>query len=311
MNIAASHISALSPRPGLGRSLLAIGCGALVLLLTWAMLVFGSVYRQQDLHDQLFERLNAKAFAQSKDLLKKYLEQPRIFRFLYPSQLIRRPAPSTIDGALANEIVGLLSALDANNLTLAQQHFDSLVGIGARLPQFSQTIVAMKGLLNSSKHINELQTRVAETETQLNSALAEGRLLARDFSEIFALEPVDLGASEFPPLYGAGVLSGLPKLKGLRDNIGDLARLQIELEGLKTSVKVAGENKHLAFMERIQKLRSALASASARFELQDRQHSEAKDQLDTLSAATKPIRQSLSKHLAAILEQALAAPNLW
>ncbi|MBX7143078.1 MAG: hypothetical protein K1X79_01370 [Oligoflexia bacterium] len=273
-------------------------------------MVLGSIYRQQSLYAELVDRVNAKAFAQSEKLLKKYLEQPRMFRALYPARLLGKPSIQDIPGPLASEVLGVLAALDANNLTLAQQHFDAVMSYGAHAEQYSTTITAMGGLLNSTRHLAELQTRLKESENEVNATLAEGRLIARDFSEIFGLAPVSAGADEFPPMYSVGVLSGLPKLNGLRDNIGDLGRLQIELEGLKATVKLEGENKHQAFIERTDKLRSAMKSALTRFNSADQAHHEALTQFDSLNAATKPIRQSLSKRLTNMLEQILSAPSL-
>lgn len=243
----------ISPRPSLAGWALALLSLALALLLAIAALLVGARERRTVLIAQLERALSVRDYAQA-DVALQDLDSPplplRIEAITFTSSHAR--PQGTVQ--TARTLVSALSAFSTQRLDEAQTRLASVPSAYDSLVQGLQT--KLSSVAEIQKQLSETQQTLVSLDQRLEEISQQANLIAREFAEMLSLELEETEES-LPSAYERGVLAGLPRIEGLRDNIVDLTFLKVELDGLHARVRVEGEDQHAAFTTKLEQLRSS------------------------------------------------------
>lgn len=298
--------TSISPRPALGAWLVGLGSLFIVLVFSVAALTAGKALRERYLFEAIEAHLKFKEYGEAEKLAEQIASPPLLLR---PARLI---APAEVIATrhrniqIAKVILSVTSALSVNRLDEAQHRLLSLPS-GAAEPLIQRTQEGLNSLVESGKKIETQQHLAADSQRALDAAATQGALVADEFGELVGLPAVRLEADDATlPMYDHGVLAGLPRLKGLRDDILDLNFLKVELEALQAKVKSGSGDAHGIFMRRMGELKASYAEISTKFDEALTQLEEAQDSSVALGRLAQARRAALQGDLAARALELLA-----
>lgn len=256
---------AIASRPNFWGWILALLSLLLIIVLSATSLLFSYYLRQEYIYQEFLFNLNKRQYLEINNLISDIFSPPRLYRLIPLHQLLNDTALLSTKAAIAKELVGAASAIEAQELQVADNRLETAF----QIKQDDQRIIQIQSLLKKLKLLSETiilhDSEIQKLESRKLAIISEQDLLAHDFADIFGLE-AELPEKEdqFLENYKLGVLAGLPKILKLRDNIGDLDRLKTELESLHAKIIYTGEDAHMQFTEKLESLRVAGNSATAR-----------------------------------------------
>lgn len=246
----------ISPRPSLSAWLIALLSSAMVVTVAVLAMAAGWLGRAILLEQSLIAQLELRDFLSAERTLQDLTATPRL---LVAGTILESDTETYARRSglhAARILLSVLSAIDLRSYEDAQSRMASFPANQDEV--FTRNIQEKLETLRSDQAmlVKELQ-RVKELEDSLAANTTQARLVAKDFAEMLSLKPEESGDPQEPPdAYRGGVLKGLPRLQGLRDNIVDLNFLKVELDGLGATVRVEGSDLYRAFTEGLQSLRS-------------------------------------------------------
>lgn len=288
----ASSAPVISPRPSFAAWLFAGFSICVAIFFCAAALWLGAAYRIELFYQRMQSQIENKSFARAHATLEQLINQPRLLVLLnrvLPHEL-KAPELGNKRAELKSTLT-VLAHLDAGRFSDAATELEAanLAGID---PQEIATVLSWaQSLAEKSKRTKELEGEINELSKNIRQKVQEGDLIAEDFGALLGLNvatPED--PEELTPAYQKGVLENLPVLEKLRENIVDLASLQIELEALRTQVQVSGDNKHLVFAEKIERLKNANKAVSDLFLDFQKQRELKRQELTKLGTELRPLR---------------------
>ncbi|MBN8549979.1 MAG: hypothetical protein J0M12_11745 [Deltaproteobacteria bacterium] len=264
MNTAAS--TTISARPSLAAWLLG---GASLATVTFFMLVvlsYGKLLREESLYNSLRDRLKFKEYNRAEVLVEEIASPPFVFSVwsLLVSEQARQSRQTNLQ--TAKIVLSVLSAVGVNRIDEAEQRLATLpANSGEHLVRDLQNeLLAVK---ESQAKLESKQRAIHAAEDSLNASAKQGTLVADEFGELLGLSAIHVSDEDAAlPAYDHGVLQGLPRLKGLRDNIVDLNFLKVELEGLHAHPKNDGANTFESFTAKLQAIKTSYSEINSRFE---------------------------------------------
>lgn len=161
------------------------------------------------------------------------------------------------------------------------------------------------------RKLQDIEGRMSELNQQLRSATDQYNLLSRDVSELFSLR----AASEFepgviPPFYRAGVLAGLPSIKGVNDDIPSLEALKLALEQAGGKVVVGGTDIAGTFRLKLEALQDTGKGVFDKFVEISKESSDLQRQADAIEAELVSIGQRIDSFSKRFLLAVLKGPQL-
>jgi|GEM_PF-5001520 len=195
------------------------------------------------------------------------LEQPHINRFLYA---LIYPHGSAADKE-KQELYQIISffrlgqnqaAVDSARILIAnmEQNLEELPVSHMSAHLSALLVKARSALTNYTVEQREMRKKLSDqsqAQAEIRRLANQLILLANDLGELLSLPPEHWDQkSGSIDVYKEGVLSELPKLKGLRDGIADLVALRDELERVGGAVRIDAENQHEIFTKRVAELRN-------------------------------------------------------
>jgi hypothetical protein len=287
-----SATSQLSPRPSILAWCIALSSLILLTAFCLSIVAVGSFLRSEVLYQRFVANVNDKTFAQAELALEQLVTRPRLFSLA--AQILPEALTPVDLGAKRAEIKGVfavLGHLDAGDFLRASEQIEAIHLASQTKTDIAPLLTIIQKLAQQTKDLAARQEELKELTRLIRAKVQEGDLVADDFAALLGLAaatPEDPEA--FTPAYKMGVLENLPILGKLRENILDLSALQIELEALGTTPQVEGDNKHLEFSEKLERLRAANLGLLVQFEQLVNQRLGVQEHLRKLGAEARPLR---------------------
>lgn len=305
-----SATSPLSPRPSILAWCIALCSITLLVVFCLSIVALGSFLRSEVLYQRFVANVNDKTFAQADLALEQLVTRPRLFSLaaqILPKSLL--PADLGVKRAEIKGVFAVLGHLDAGDFVRAAEQIEAIHLASQTKTDTEPLLAIIQKLAQQTKDLAALQEEVKEITRLIRAKVQEGDLVADDFASLLGLIAATPEDPEvFTPAYKLGVLENLPVLGKLRENILDLPALQIELEALGTTPQVEGDNKHLEFAEKLERLRAANQDLLVQYEQLVKSRVGAQEQLRKLGAEARPLRSQAWNTTLGFLERSGQPP---
>ena len=229
-------------------------CFGIVGIITLAIHAATDFYWSYSFH-RFNDLLLTDRIPEARTYVQKLFERAPLIGFTSSStQLPPRELKPFVDGVLETLIF-----FKENDFTVLDGQIKKLSAFRPILREFD----LMKSQWNSVElfadngkktleRIEQLEKESRRLSEDLKRTSDQYGLLVRDVSELFSLRAVvETAKDATPPFYGGGVLSGLPVLHGVPDNLVSLEALRDALDQAGGKVNVSGENIADTFKEKL------------------------------------------------------------
>lgn len=174
--------------------------------------------------------------------------------------------PTTlVTATVQHKIFDINNAINENDFSKSQSLLkdvkDSISKLEiANVNKLEQIINSIENSLQTLKiestNIKKYKTDYENLESEKTRLTRRHQLVADEFGIFLSLEPAYQKGKEFD-VYQVGVLTGLPILKDLKDNIASLPLLKEELDRIGGSVNIQAQNAYEVFTGRLLSLRES------------------------------------------------------
>jgi archaellum component FlaC len=299
----------ISPRPSLTGWALAFLSLVLALSVGSAALFVGAHERRAVLVSQLERALSVRDYAQADSALEDLDSPPLPLRI---ESVLSTKSTLEAHGALqtARTLVHVLSAFSTQRLDEAQARLASVPAAYDSLVQGLQP--KLSSVADIQKQLSDTRQSLVTLDQKLDEISQQGELIAREFAEMLSLE-LEESDSALPNAYERGVLVGLPRIEGLRDNIVDLTFLKVELDGLHARVRVEGDDQHAAFTAKLEQLRGSYQEVLRQYGEVETDFARGEEQIEEtarqLRFAQLKVEQDLRQEIRSIIKPLVSAKN--
>lgn len=270
--------------------MIAWGAASISLLLSGFSLYLLSLFGLMLFQFESFTQLRIAVSGAQADLAQAYLS-----RLVMPPRFLHWGWDFAVKTQEMNEhaaIIKLLPSLSTQNCAQALQ-------IGAELNFEKLGLIKVREQLIScslaAKSAEQGENDLSQLQRYLRNYPQQYQELAERFAALLSLQAArdTNGQIELIP-YQAGVLSGLPRLQGLRDSITTLAELKAELVALKAEVKISAANPFEEFGKRLQEFINETSALNT-------ERSRGLNRVEELKAEIKDLRTKQQRLVRAIL----------